>query len=254
MLKKIIIAFCISSLALFAQSNQNNLTLAQQGLVQEITQAPDGVTIRLNEDGSFQVFSVGTGAYDNNDVDDVLAAQKEATLKAKTAIAKFMKEELSTEESLEQASKKIKKISSKNDKTTSKIKQKTSKEILLSIKNSASALLKGVIVISSAKIPANGNSGTYKVMVGVSSKTLTVATKLNENIPQTAPTTAPTTVPTAAENISSNKPPIPAGWVECIGEGKNRKEAVVAALVEGVQQVYGLLLKNNSSLAENINK
>ena len=245
MLKKFIIATCISSLALFAQNNQQ--TLAQKGLVQEISQAPDGVTIRLAEDGSFQVFSVATAAYNHDDVDDILAAQKEATLKAKAAIAKFMNESLNTEESFEEASKQIKKISSKDSNVTTTVNKDISKKLLLSIKNSASALLKGVIVISSAKIPANQTSGTYKVMLGVSSKTLTVATKLNNSIGQQ-------TEQQAQISTTSNKTPLPEGWVECIGEGKNRKEAVIAALVEGVQQVYGLLLKNNSSLAENIEK
>lgn len=245
MLKKFIIATCISSLALFAQNNQQ--TLAQKGLVQEISQAPDGVTIRLAEDGSFQVFSVATAAYNHDDVDDILAAQKEATLKAKAAIAKFMNESLNTEESFKEASKQIKKISSKDSNVTTTVNKDISKKLLLSIKNSASALLKGVIVISSAKIPANQTSGTYKVMLGVSSKTLTVATKLNNSIGQQ-------TEQQAQISTTSNKTPLPEGWVECIGEGKNRKEAVIAALVEGVQQVYGLLLKNNSSLAENIEK
>ena len=255
MIKKFIVAFCLFSLALFAQSDQ-------KGLAQEITKAPDGISIKLAKDGSFQIFSVASGSYDFDDVDDVLSAQKEATLKAKAAIAKFMEESLDTKEKFEKASKKIKKISSKNNEKDYNIDKTTAKKLLLEIKSSASALLKGVIVLSTAKIPAKGTTGTFKVMVGVSSKTLTAVSKLNNGLSDTPITpmlvqsslTSNTETTSNVQTSSSQKPPLPEGWIECIGEGVNRKEAVINALIEGVQQVYGVLLRNNSAYAENINK
>ena len=46
------------------------------------------------------------------------------------------------------------------------------------IKNSADALLKGVITLKEQKIPRKGSSGEIQITVGVSSKTLKAVGKL----------------------------------------------------------------------------
>ena len=224
-------------------------TVQAQGIAQELDTAPDGVAIRLLPDGGFQIFAAGTGSYDFDDVDDVLDAQKEATLKAKANLAKFMNESLSTDEKIESASKKVKFMSSRNDKATASVNKVLVKNALSSIKNSSAALLKGVIVLSSSKIPGKGTKGTYRVMVGVSSKTLDAREKMEKGIAQAStPTEAP--VPPAA----TSKTGVPEGWIECIGCGTDRKTAVIAALSEGIQQVYGISLQKDARIRERMKK
>ena len=246
----------------FAQDNKANLmqTVQKQGIAQELENAPDGATIRLLDNGGFQIFAVGTGTYDLDDVDDIADAQKEATLKAKANLAKFMNESLSTDEKLEEMSSKVKKISSENGETSKKKKKTSAKNTLTSIRNSSSALLKGVIVLSSSKIPGKGTSGTYRVMVGVSSKTLEAVGRMVDGIaaagsaPQAADA-APADAEKADATAASAAPAgLPDGWIECIGNGSDRQAAVSAALTEGIQQVYGLALQNNAKMTERMKK
>ena len=65
---------------------------------QDIKDAPDGAAIKLFPDGGYQITAVGTGVYDFNDPDDIKDARKEAEMRAKAAIAKFLKEDISTSE------------------------------------------------------------------------------------------------------------------------------------------------------------
>ena len=121
--------------------------------VQKQFDQPDGAAIFLKPDGSFQILSRGTGTYDFDDVDDINDARKEATLKAKAALAKFMKEKLSTEEGFAEQSKKVKSITSDVDPQTAS-------------------------VLKEQKIPRKGSSGEIQITVGVSSKTLKAVGKL----------------------------------------------------------------------------
>lgn len=252
-----------ASVAIFAQDAKTELMkTVKQGVGKDLENTPDGVTIRLLPNGGFQIFAVGTGTYDFDDVDDVADAQKEATLKAKANLAKFMNESLSTDEKLEEMSSKVKKVSSENGQTSAKVEKTSAKKALTSIKNSSSALLKGVIVLASSKIPGKGTTGTFRVMVGVSSKTLEAVGKMVEGTaaagapaPQAAPAAPAAATGTQAAPASSGAAPgLPEGWIECIGNGSDRQSAVAAALTEGIQQVYGLSLQNDSKMKERMKK
>ena len=248
-----------ASVAVFAQDAKTELMkTVKQGVGKDLENTPDGVTIRLLPNGGFQIFAVGTGTYDFDDVDDVADARKEATLKAKANLAKFMNESLSTDEKLEEMSSKVKKVSSENGQTSAKVEKTSAKKALTSIKNSSSALLKGVIVLASSKVPGKGTTGTFRVMVGVSSKTLEAVSKMVEGTavagaPQVAqiPSTASGTPVAPASGAAPN---LPEGWIECIGNGSDRQSAVSAALTEGIQQVYGLSLQNDSKMKERMKK
>ena len=89
--------------------------------IQKQFDQPDGAAIFVKPDGSFQILARGSGTYDFDDVDDVNDARKEGTLKAKAALAKFMKEKLSTEEAFASASKKVKSISSDGQTQTANV-------------------------------------------------------------------------------------------------------------------------------------
>ena len=233
---------------------------------QDIKDAPDGAAIKLFPDGAYQITAVGTGVYDFNDPDDIKDARKEAEMRAKAAIAKFLKEDISTSEGMEEASKKVKSVSSDGQTQKSSVSKTTVKTAMESIKNSASALLTGVVILQDAKIPS-GNGGTYKVMVGVSSKTTAAANTAANDIAgslnnrdasapaQTTSGGAASAGPTAANNVApSGLPPLPEGWIVCIGYGSDRKTAVQQALVEGISQVYGQLLQNDERMSERMKK
>lgn len=253
-----------ASVAVFAQDAKTELMkTVKQGVGKDLENTPDGVTIRLLPNGGFQIFAVGTGTYDFDDVDDIADAQQEATLKAKTNLAKFMNESLSTDEKLEEMSSKVKKVSSENGQTSAKVEKVSAKQALTSIKNSSSALLKGVIVLASSKVPGKGTTGTCRVMVGVSSKTLEAVGKMVEGTAvagapqaQSAPSaaSAPRTSSASASGNAKAAPGLPEGWLECIGNGSDRQAAVSAALTEGIQQVYGLSLQNDLKMKERMKK
>lgn len=143
---------------------------------------PDGVAIKQFDDGTFQIFARGTGVYDFNDPEDVLDARNEAILKAKANLAKFMEETLSTEEGFSKASKKTSNKSKNGEEESSSISKETVTMSSTIIKTQASALLKGVITLKEEKIPSGNSSGTVQVTVGVSSKTLSVASALKSKI------------------------------------------------------------------------
>ena len=234
---------------------------------QDINDAPDGATIKLFPDGGYQVFAVGTGVYDFNDPDDIKDARKEAEMRAKAAIAKFLKEDIATTEGMEEASRKVKSVSSDGQNTSTSVSKTSVKTAMESIRNSASALLTGVVVLQDAKIPTPGkDGGTYKVMVGVSSKTTAAANAAANGISDslgnraaasasTAPVAvAASAVGAASASAPSGLPPVPEGWTVCIGMGDERKTAVQQALVEGISQVYGQVLQNDARMSERMKK
>lgn len=234
---------------------------------QDIKEAPEGATIKLFPDGGYQIIAVGTGVYDFNDPDDIKDARKEAEMRAKAAIAKFLKEDIATAEGMDEASKKVKSVSSDGQNTSTSVAKTSVKTAMESIKNSASALLTGVVVLQDAKIPTPGkDGGTYKVMVGVSSKTTAAANAVANGISgsianrDAAPAaSAPATsaggdVAAGGASAPDGLPPVPDGWIVCVGMGSERKTAVQQALVEGISQVYGQMLQNDERMSERMKK
>lgn len=239
---------------------------------QDIKDAPDGAAIKLFPDGKYQITAVGTGVYDFNDPDDIKDARKDAEMRAKAAIAKFLKEDISTAEGMAEVSKKVKSVSSDGQTQSTSVSKTSVKTAMESIRNSASALLTGVVVLQDTKIPNEGKAGgTYKVMVGVSSKTTLVANAAangiagainsGENLAAPA-SSAPGRSSTSAEGAGATSgdadpnglPPVPEGWVVCVGMGAERKTAVQQALVEGISQVYGQMLQNDERMSERMQK
>lgn len=198
-MKKLMFAAAVAALTfgVFADDAADLAKTAAEPAVQEEFAEPDGAAIKLFDDGTFQILARGTGTYDFDDVDDVNDAKKEAVLKAKAALAKFMNEKLNTTESLEEAAKKTKTQTSDGENTTTATTKESVKNTATTIKNQADALLKGVITIKMQKIPRKGTTGEIQATVGVSSKTLKAVGKL---------TTAIDATPSQGQ-----KPPRPAG-------------------------------------------
>ena len=229
---------------------------------QDIKDAPDGAAIKLSPDGSYKITAVGTGVYDFNNPRAISMARKQAEMRAKAAIAKFLKEDLSTKEGMDEACKNASSMSSDGQGQSSSASMETVSTTMESIRNSADALLTGVVVLQDEKIPS-GNGGSYRVMVGVSSKTTAaanaaangVASSLNNRGGAAAPASvAPAGAATsgAGTAAANGLPPVPEGWIVCVGMGAERKNAVQQALVEGISQVYGQMLQNDERMSERI--
>ena len=94
--KKTLVMLCAFALVggVFAQdaTKADLQKTAASPEIQKQFDQPDGAAIFMKPDGSFQILARGTGTYDFDDVDDVNDARQEGVLKAKAALAKFMKE------------------------------------------------------------------------------------------------------------------------------------------------------------------
>ncbi len=150
--------------------------------VQEELETPDGVSIELLPDGGWRVFGKGTGTYDLNDADEIRQGTKDAELRAKAAISKFMSEKIKSEESVTNISKKTKRLSSgvgeKSDPSVEV--SKTDVQVRLEQLSSRSdAILAGVITLETKRSP-KGNGGTISVVLGVSTKSLALAGKVGQ--------------------------------------------------------------------------
>lgn len=222
---------------------------------------PDGCAVKLLPDGGFQVTAIGSGEYQFNNPTAIRLARSAAEKRAKAALAKFLKEDLSTSEGMEEATKNAMKLSSDGNAESTQASMESVSTTMESIRNSASALLTGVVVLEDEKVPAGNVGGSYRVKVGVSSKTTAVAgaaTGVMAGAPSgdkpaggavggaTQQPTGAAPGPVAPDEL----PPVPDGWTVCVGYGADRKRAVQAALTEGIAQVYGQLLQNDERMSE----
>lgn len=155
---------------------------AASPVVEEDLAEPDGVSLALADDGSYQIFARGTGTYDLGDEDDRQDALQEATLKAKANLAKFLTETLATDESVENFSKKAKTLTKDGDITKASASKEQVKTQATAIRDSAQAILTGVITLETRRIPSKGDSGTYQVTVGQSSKTIAAAESISKRM------------------------------------------------------------------------
>ena len=155
----------LAGVGLFAQ-DANTADLQKTAAAPEVQKQfdqPDGAAIFMKPDGSFQILARGTGTYDFDDTDDINDARKEGTLKAKAALAKFMKEKLSTEEAFAEASKKVKSITSNGETQTANVSKESVKTSATVIRNSAEALLKGVITLKEKRFLGRAIQGKFRL-------------------------------------------------------------------------------------------
>lgn len=223
-----------------------------------IHEEPDGAAVKLTPDGGFQVTAIASGEYLFNNPTAIRNARASAEKRAKAALAKFLKEDISTKEGMDEATKNTLKLSNDGQSETQQATMESVSSTMESIKNSANALLTGVIVLEDEKIPS-GNGGSYRVKVGVSSKTTAAAGKaaVGMNGVHNGNGQGDGSVNTGAvpqggsvSGAASSPAGLPEGWIVCIGYGADRKRAVQAALVEGIGQVYGQALSNDERMSE----
>lgn len=190
------LAFAMMSTAAYAEDGPADLKAAAGTAgVKEDLAGPDGCSIQLADPANWKLICVGTAAYDFNDADEIKDATRASTLDAKAALARFLKERLSTTESIEKVVNKQVAQASGQGRNVSKSSMQTQ---ITSIKSSADAIVRGVIVIETEQL-WTGTTGTVRVKVGQSQKTINVAGAFaSENAGTTSPGatgTAPTVDP-----------------------------------------------------------
>ena len=137
---------------------------------------PDGAAIDDLEPDNWKIIAIGTGTYEFNDTEERQDATEEATLNAKAAMVKFMKERLSTETQRDALAEKSSKKSKENGEQVTSATANKMRTTLTSIHNSADEILSGIITLETTD-KWDGNSGQVRVKVGQSAKTLKAAEK-----------------------------------------------------------------------------
>lgn len=138
---------------------------------------PTGATVEFNADGSgwVRIRAVGESSCVICDRMDIQAATRKATLSAKSEIAKFLKEKVSTTETMDSM---LKTMTGHNGQAET-VNRKSVETLITSISNSAEAILKGVLTLESRSIPAEKY---VKVTVGVSKKTMKAADSIRNDM------------------------------------------------------------------------
>jgi hypothetical protein len=140
---------------------------------------PDGASFQWTEDGGWRLFAIGTASYDFNDASDIADATQSAMLEAKAHLARFMKERLSTDLVKNKITEKKRVLATGSGKNVTKEEIETT---INTIRNSADALLRGVIVLETNKVPEGDEGGTVTVKVVVSSKSQAAAERIAREI------------------------------------------------------------------------
>lgn len=139
--------------------------------VQQELESPDGVALQLLPDGGFRLYGRGSGTYDFNEADEIRGANQDATLRAKAAIAKFLKERIQSADSMKNTSVKMKKLTaSSGEAPKAEITKNDVQTRVEQISSRADEVMSGLVIISSTKKPI-GNGGEIQVTIGWSSKT-----------------------------------------------------------------------------------
>lgn len=179
------VAACAAMVA-FAEDETLQQAANDPQIVQEAADDPAGAQIIIGDDGEMKIIAVGVGTYDFLDEDEFLDARNEAERNAKEHLVKFMQSSFSTETTAENASKKAKSLSKNGGATNKAVSKEQIKTTVNVVKEGASKILAGVIVLKEEKIPSktDDESGTYRVTIGVSPLSLAAATKISNDMSQ----------------------------------------------------------------------
>ncbi|MDK9707056.1 MAG: hypothetical protein OEL83_08405 [Desulforhopalus sp.] len=148
-----------------------------------VTYEEPGTMVRweLLADGSDweRLFASGEADLVFGDAQDVRTAKQAATLRAKAELAKFLKERITDEETLEQITKKNVKTTAGNDGQSTEATRHAIETIAQKISNQADELLRGVVVLEEKVDPT---AKMVRITVGVSRKSMRIAGSVAQNI------------------------------------------------------------------------
>ena len=140
-----------------------------------------GVEIEFASDGKNwnRIRANGESELLFGDRKDIRKATSKATLRAKASIAKFLKEKITTTETLEEITKTISSSINDGGAVTIGAERKTVETVIESISNSSEAILKGILVLEQQ---VNQKDKYVKVQVGISRKTMKTADSLSNDM------------------------------------------------------------------------
>lgn len=135
-----------------------------------------GVQYEVDDNGQFaRIRATAEADLEFGDRKDIRTATQKAQMRAKANIAKFLSERVSSEEVMNE----IEKSMTNTDGKSKQAMRETISEYTETIRNSAEALLKGVIV---TKSDVNKDEKYVQVEVGLSPKTMNAADTLNKGL------------------------------------------------------------------------
>ncbi len=140
-----------------------------------------GVYWELLPDGSdwAKIYSTGEAALKFGDNRDIRMAKKKAVLRAKAELSKFFKEEISTEETLEDITKECLNATAGDVGVTEESTRKTVVTTIERIKNQSDAILKGVVLLETKVDKDNKN---VAVKIGISRNSIDVANSVYSEV------------------------------------------------------------------------
>lgn len=199
-MKKFIFNLSAISLALFSpvafaetESPVINVEKAAESNNEEIVDSVTGVMYEVDENGEFaRIRSTAEAELEFGDRKDIRIATQKAMMRAKANIAKFLSERVTSDEVMDNLEKTATKTNGKNKETT----RETISTYTEVIKNSADALLKGVIA---TKTDVNKAEKYVQVEMGISKKTMNAADQINKSL-RTDSTENDNTVDISEEN------------------------------------------------------
>jgi len=169
-----ILFFCLLAMNVFAIEKEN------------ITYQPTNTAVywELLPDGSDweRIYSSGEADLKFGDTRDIRMAKKKAVLRAKAELSKFFKEQLSTEETLEDLTKECLNADAGEQGATEKNTRKTVVTTIERIKNQSDAILKGVIILETK---VDRDNRVVQVLVGISKNSIGIANSVQSAINQT---------------------------------------------------------------------
>lgn len=175
----VLIAAVIYAFPQAARGSEGSNALSEK----QITYDPPNTEVHweLNADGSDwnRLYASGEADLKFGDNTDVRIAKKTATLRAKAEIAKFLKEKISTDETLENITKECMHATAKQNGVDENATRNVVSTLIEKVSSHADALLKGVIVLEER---VDTNAKTVKVTVGMSKKSIGVASHVVNSI------------------------------------------------------------------------
>lgn len=178
-MKKSLFILSTLTLGLFSTQTLANVsvsvesTFSQQEATQSSVENLTGVNYEVDAEGKFvRLRSTGTAELEFGDAKDIRIATQKATMRAKANIAKFLSEQVTSEEVIDN----LEKSKTTTEGQDKKVLRETIESYAESIKVNANAFLKGVIT---TKTEINKTDKTVVVEVGLSPRTMQVADDVN---------------------------------------------------------------------------
>ncbi len=216
-----------------------------QRVIEGLPERGDGAFLRTYPDG-FRLFGVGSAPIDDpDDAEAILRSERVATMNARKAINEYLSQTLSGETSVSQAFEEAESVSEAEGETTRTAQRMTKETFANEVSVGTEAIMKGVVTIKTIQMTKETHT-ISRVLVGFSSRTLNVL----DNV--VASGAGKGIVPAGGDVMPDEEKA--EEWLLCIGHGSNRKQAIQAAIIEGVQQVYGVYLESNETYKERFAK